>query len=650
MGPIPSMATPQELEESVQNFTELVKAARDFASHTSTISQTSSQISQPLRQLIIEKHRARRTYQTLRDPGSKRILTRLSNQVKRLLYAEKNDSWKQKLESLSTKDASLWQTTKSLLNHHPHLSPLHGEQGLVYTPEDQAEALADSLERQCRPYEENADLDFQDEIERHVRRFSFFTQAQPDVLKYVSPREIRQIVRLLKNRKAPGADGITNADLKQLPRKGLAWITAVANAVLRLRHFPAQWKHADVVMIPKPGKNPVMPQNYRPISLLSCLGKIIEKSILTRLQTHVDDAGVLDDEQFGFRMCHSCPHQLLRVVELITAGFNDKQHSAAVFVDVAKAFDQVWHAALLYKMGMHDFPAPLLQLVQSYLHQRTFNILLRTGTQTIRSSSRPIEAGVPQGSLLSPLLYAIFVQDIPKTNGIFLAKYADDTAFISQDRHQIRVANRLQHALEDFEKWCIKWQVQINAEKSHAVFFTRRCPQIPDPVILFDTPLPWKQNVKYLGITMDRRLTWAAHIKDLHHRAHGRLQSLSSLLHRRSFLSKSNKLLIYKVIILPLITYAAPVWGYAAKTHLQRLDRIQNKILRQVIGAPWFVRNNIILRDLKMPSLRQHIRNLANHLYDTLPGHPNPLIANLGAYNHLDHITHPRPKTLLRPC
>lgn len=650
LGPIPPMATTQELEAGVRHFTESITASTEAASHTATVHQTSSHVSQHLRQLIAEKRRARRAYQTLRDPASKRTLTALSNKVKRLLATEKNDSWKHHLESLSTQDTSLWRTTKSLLNHRSHLQPLHGTQGLVYTPADQAEALADSLERQCRPYEDHADPDFQEYTEGRSRRLTASTPAQPDDgVKYVGPGEIRQIVRFLKHRKAPGIDGISNADLKQLPRRGLAWITAISNAVLRLRHFPAPWKHADVIMIPKPGQNPVMPQNYRPISLLSSLGKVIEKTILTRLQTHVEEAGVLDDEQFGFRAHHSCPHQLLRVVELITAGFNAKQHTTAVFVDVAKAFDQVWHAALISKMGMHDFPAPLLQLVGSYLHHRSFNILLRTGLQTTRSTTRPIEAGVPQGSLLSPLLYALFVQDIPNTVGISIAKYADDTAFLSQDRHPLRATLRLQRALADFEEWCSRWQVQVNAEKSQAVFFSRRRPPQPAPVLLLDTPLPWTPTVKYLGLIMDRKLTWGPHIKDLHHRAQGRLNSLSPLIHHESFLSPANKLLLYKVIIRPLMTYASPVWGYAAKTHLRRLQGMQNKIIRHVAGAPWFVRNTIIHRDLNIPSLRQHIRHLATRLYDTLPGHPNPLIANLGSYNHLVPTTHPRPKSLLRP-
>ncbi|RZC41327.1 RVT 1 domain containing protein [Asbolus verrucosus] len=209
---------------------------------------------------------------------------------------------------------------KALRNDRKPLPPIDSTTGLVYTDEEKAEAFADSLELQCRTNEANADLDHVDEIEQFARNVRHQHIEEP--IPPCSPAEIRELIKSLHTRKAPGPDSISNRAMKKRPDKALVALTAIVNAIFRLRCFPKCWKCADVIFILKPGKSPKFPQNYRPISLLSAAGKIAERLIHVRLGRTVEELQILPDEQFGFRPHHSTIDQLIRLVEYASTSLN----------------------------------------------------------------------------------------------------------------------------------------------------------------------------------------------------------------------------------------------------------------------------------------------------------------------------------------
>jgi hypothetical protein len=132
-------------------------------------------------------------------------------------------------------------------------------------------------------------------------------------------------------------------------------LTHLFNHCFRLAHFPKSWKEAKIITLPKPGKDPKFPQNLRPISLLPTTGKLFEKVILQSLKKHIDEKGLLNASQFGFRARHSTTLQLMRLTDHVTLNFNNKMSTAAVFLDIEKAFDTTWHSGLLYKMSKFEF-------------------------------------------------------------------------------------------------------------------------------------------------------------------------------------------------------------------------------------------------------------------------------------------------------
>ncbi|KYB24691.1 hypothetical protein TcasGA2_TC016413 [Tribolium castaneum] len=267
-------------------------------------------------------------------------------------------------------------------------------------------------------------------IYRHIKKISKIipSLAQTDPpLTPISPEEIKSIISKASNKKSPGPDKIPKKPLKLLPHKTIIKFTNILNAILRLRHLPQSWKHAHIILIPKPGKDPTFPQNYRPINLLSNVSKISERTILNRLTEELNHNQTLPNEQFGFRSHHDTTPQLLRVTERITNNFNNKNKTAMICFDIEKAFDKVWHPGIIAKLCKANLNFRLTEPIMSFLKNRTFQVK----SQNQLSNTKKCKAGVPQEAILSPTLFNIFTHDIPKHTQTEIALFADDITIMT---------------------------------------------------------------------------------------------------------------------------------------------------------------------------------------------------------------------------
>lgn len=649
VGPVPRIWVKEDIDLAIENLESRVREAKTDATTTVSLRTRRDGLPPDIRDLVRDRNRARRRYRRTLAPVDRADVNRLCAEVRRRLQEYRNSKWCQKLEELTTEDCSLWRMTKVLRNQRKPLPPIHGEDGVVYTDEEKAEAFALNLERQCSPNWEHADPDFVELIERCVERR--LNQVRAPEIRPVSPAEVRSMIKKLKVRKAPGPDGISNKMVRQFPDLAVMHLVAIYNGMLRLVHFPEKWKIADVIFLPKGGGAQQFPQNYRPISLLPCMGKMAEKVILWRLKDFEREHDIIPPEQFGFRDGHSTTDQVLRVVEHVTDSFNRKRHTGAVFLDVAKAFDKVWHEGLLHKLLDAGFPIGLVQIIRSYLENRKF----RAKIGTTRSTMKDITSGVPQGSILSPFLFAIFMSDVPKPVDAdsTTALYADDTAVLVRSGSAETVTRKLQENLDRLEEWFTRWRIEVNAAKSSAVLFTKkrtRDNRVIDPdgeVFMFDTPIPWRSEAKYLGVTLDRGMTCKTHTTGVRNKAYGIISQIYSMIGRRSRLSIGNKLLMYKTIVRPVMMYASPAWGHAAATHIRRLQRVQNKFLRIALNAPWFVRNTQLHEEAKMPSLKDFMLATAEKYFQRAAQHRNPLVRVAVDYDEQIHHKHKRPKMAL---
>ena len=203
--------------------------------------------------------------------------------------------------------------------------------------------------------------------------------------------------------------------LKNLPPRAIEFLMHLFNACLIRSYFPEQWKTAEIIMIPKPGKDTKMSQSYRPISLLTSLSKVLAILFLKRLLPIVEHQNLIPKHQFGFRKHHGTIEQVHRLVEEIHSAFDKQKYCTGVFLDIAAAFEKVWHSGLLFKLKKF-LPINYYIFIKSYLNNRQF--MVRHG-ETISSLER-IQAGVPQDSLLGPILHLLFTSDLPTPNGVRL--------------------------------------------------------------------------------------------------------------------------------------------------------------------------------------------------------------------------------------
>ncbi|GBN22667.1 putative RNA-directed DNA polymerase from transposon X-element [Araneus ventricosus] len=261
----------------------------------------------------------------------------------------------------------------------------------------------------------------------------------------------------------------------------------------------------------------------------------------------------------------------------------------------------------------------------TYLRGRRFAV--RVGNDL--PSERAIDAGVTQGSKIGSILFNIYVNDIPSPRNCQtrLCLFADDTAVMSTGE-SIKVIDDLNYDLEQLGKWLIMWKIKVNADKCQAVYFTRRR-KLPDQPKLYRRSIKWSKETKYLGVTLDSRLTYDKHITNIHKKTRSAKARLYPLLARNSKLSLKNKLLLYKTILLPIMAYASPVWGAAAKSHIQKLESTQNIVARQITNAHWFIRNRYILKDLRLTPVISHIKNLATKFFHNVDNHINEAVKEI---------------------
>jgi hypothetical protein len=257
------------------------------------------------------KNRLRRQWQITRDPALKTQINRLQKFVTYQLNVRRNDQWSDALDSSDSEDQSLWKMTKR--SSHS-VAPWQVPSGLAVSDSEKAEALADILEAQFQPVDDQSDPAFTEVADKAMRAYEYTPVSEPTL---TTPSDVLQTSKALKAGKAPGLNGIPNRVLRHLTKRAITFRMKVFNAILRTQYFPPAWKHARVVPTVKPGKEPTLPSSFKPIRLLDTVGKLFLKILITRVLREVNERGLLRDEQFAFRPGHSKTLQLARVVERV---------------------------------------------------------------------------------------------------------------------------------------------------------------------------------------------------------------------------------------------------------------------------------------------------------------------------------------------
>ena len=433
----------------------------------------------------------------------------------------------------------------------------------------------------------------------------------------VTTDEVIKIVFALKNG-APGYDDIDSKSLKSIVHLIACPLTYVFNLSLSNGVFPMEMKISNVVPLFK-GGDEMLFTNYRPVSLLITLSKVLERVMYNRLINFLNEFKLLFEYQFGFRKYFSSYMALMILVDKLSHYLENGDYVIGIFLDFSKAFDTVNHSILLEKMYYYGIRGPALQWFSSYLSGRT-QFVSYNGVQ---SNTKSIKCGVPQGSILGPLLFLLYINDLQNVCQYSLPiLFADDTNLFFNSKDITKLNFMLSEELSNISKWLKVNRLSLNINKTKYMLFTKKR-YISDQIkIEIDkTPISKTNVSKFLGVIIDDKLTWKDHIAYVN----GKIARGVGILNKaKHYLNREALTTLYYSFIYPYITYCNQVWGSNYKSRLNRTVVLQKKALRIVTHSEYRCHTSPLFKQLNLLTV-ENVNNfligifMHRRFHDTLP-------------------------------
>ena len=420
----------------------------------------------------------------------------------------------------------------------------------------------------------------------------------------INHAEILKIIKNFNPAKAHGWDGISIRMIKICDQSVIHPLIIIFHKAIRTGVFPESWKRGNLVPVhKKESKNLV--KNYRPISLLPICGKIFEKLIFNSMFKYFKDNDLLVKCQSGFLPGDSCVSQLLRITHDIFKAFdgNPSLETRGLFLDISKAFDKVWHKGLLFKLKRNGIEGPLFLLLKNYLSNRKQRVVLNGQT----SNWTDIQAGVPQGSVLGPLLFLIYINDLPEGLQSNVKLFADDTSIFSIVNNVNLSCNKLNADLLKINNWAYQWKMSFNPDPNKLateVIFSHKINQVVHPPVFFNNLLVTTQpSTKHLGMILDSKLNFELHLEDKIRKAHRGIGLIKRL---QCDLSRKTLLNIYKSFIRPHLDYGDIIYDKPnVENFINRIESIQYNAALAITGAIRGTSKERIYNELGLESLEK---------------------------------------------
>ena len=397
----------------------------------------------------------------------------------------------------------------------------------------------------------------------------------------------------VKQNGAPGPDKITSKVLTELKDVVALPLCIIFNESLRSGEVPDDWKIAHVTPVFKKGSRSLA-ENYRPISLTSVVCKILESLICKVIITHLMEQQLLKSTQHGFISHRSCLTNLLEYLEMLT-NLLDQGHNVDVFyLDFSKAFDRVPHQRLLKKLQAHGIVGELYNWIQSWLSDRKQCVVLN-GSQ---SDWTTVPSGVPQGSVLGPLLFILYINDIDNavdTMHCYMLKFADDTKGLHQVNNNSD-GDKLQRDLDNLYKWSCDWQMLFNLDKCHILHFGKTNPRYDYNINGYQ--LHHVDEEKDLGVIIDSTCTPSKQVSAAALKGN---QVLGQLLRSFTYRDKYTFIKLYKQYVRPHLEYSVQAWSPWLQQDVDLLENVQRRAVKAVSGISGSYDDKLV--DLNLPSL-----------------------------------------------
>ena len=492
------------------------------------------------------------------------------------------------------------------------------------------------------------------EIQPSSTEPEFYLQPTDTIfsLKAPSASTVYRLLNQLDAKKATGLDRIPCKLLKlssSIVGPSLAYIF---KSCIDAEIFPNEWKIAKVTPLFKKGSKREL-GNYRPISVLPFVSKVFEKIIYHQLYDYLQENRLLNTYQSGFRSMHSTTTALLETTNNWSINIDNGLLNGVLFIDLKKAFDTIDHEIILRKLANYGVDPNALQFFASYLSNRSQKCTVNGAL----SSASKLTCGVPKGSILGPLFFLIYINDLPNCLDISCAKmFADDTNITVPGCTFAELEQATNSELTNLYSWLKANKLSLNIAKtefmvvsSRQKFLAENCGELN--IQLDNQPISRVEHAKSLGLIIDDRLSWSNHIKELCRKISSAIGALRRI---RSLISKSTAVQIYNALIQPHFDYCAPVWDGLSSYLCEKLQKLQNRAARVILQAKCEVNSSLLLETLKWDQLSLRRRkHKAIMIFKSLNGLAPVYLHELFSERHTDYelrdsfrkLNLPKPRT-----
>ncbi|MEW8548727.1 MAG: reverse transcriptase family protein, partial [Candidatus Thiodiazotropha sp.] len=399
--------------------------------------------------------------------------------------------------------------------------------------------------------------------------FTNSTPVMPDIR--ISETGILHLLKNLKPKKAAGPDRIKPVVLQELREELAPILKVLFERSLDSGTVPSVWTSANVSPLFKKGDKSTA-ANYRPISLTCILCKVMEHIIASNIVKHLDSNGLMYDLQHGFRERRSCETQLASLIEDLARNSSQGKQTDLILLDFSKAFDKVNHSKLLLKLHSYGIRNSTLRWIQAFLSNRQQRVVV----EGEESDSVPVPSGVPQGSVLGPILFLVYINDLPQDIVSQVRLFADDTAIYLtlETKHD---SDHLQKDLDRLQAWETRWDMEFNPSKCQVVRVTSSRAPINTVYTLHGQVLEAVTSARYLGVDISNNLSWNTHVDRVAANAN---RSLGFV--KRNLKTKSPKIreMAYQTLVRPQLEYASAIWDPHTKEKTHKIEMVQRRAAR----------------------------------------------------------------------
>ena len=497
--------------------------------------------------------------------------------VKTLINTTKTEHYQDRLRDCKGNTSATWKVIDEIIPNQKNKNNTHNFTNMKEKVEEFNNFFSSVGESAFRRSQEKLRKEVDMVNRPHINNYNVNSFFRPN------PVDVNTVILIVKDLNATnsiGSDGIALRFLRDALCVIVPYLTCIVNTSLVTGVFPESWKHALVVPLYKNG-DPDIVNNYRPVSILPVVSKILEKIVAKQLSEYLEENKLLSNTQHGFRPMLSTETALTTITDKIYESMDNKKIAMLTLCDLSKAFDSVHHQTLLHKCSLLNIDEFWFN---NYLDNRSMSVRLDNHV----SKKTFINYGVPQGSILGPILFNIYVNDLAAYVNGFVVQYADDTQFLHSS-----TINNLDQLIKDTEEtlaqcrmYYLKNGLMFNSCKTQCIFIGNRqllCHIPPNTTVNFNGNIIYpSKHVKNLGVYFDRHMLFDVHISELNKKVMGILMFASRISDK---LDKKSRVMVIQAIVLSLINYCIKIWGTTNDTLLHNVQKLQNFAVRIAIGG-----------------------------------------------------------------